>query len=119
MKKILFILTVIGLFFTIGCSSSSEVTVKVKSHQDYCAEYAEHMIKIMLDSQEMKKMSEEKISQMKEEFIKDKQENIQKCVEDYDKETIDCFLESKNVSEANRCISKMTRRLFKKASDSM
>ena len=97
MKKVLVLLTIIGMFAITGCTKSPEA---------HCAQAMDHVMEMMMKDPSMKKMPKEALAKMKEGFAKKKEEGVKECAAKYDKASVECILGAKEMKEMAKCDKK-------------
>jgi len=115
MKNLMLILLLSTVFLATSCSKKSNDETKkdnnktdnksetVKDPKAHCKSAMDNVVKIMLNSPEMKKMAKEKFEEMKKSFEEQKAKRTDKCVEDYNKDAVDCVIVAQKMSDLRNC----------------
>jgi diphthamide synthase (EF-2-diphthine--ammonia ligase) len=93
MKKVIFI-TLVATFLFTGCS---------KSKESQCDSAMSHMVGLLENDPDMKKMGPEILKKMKEGFEKEKNKRLKECVEKFDQKEVDCIMGLKSLKDAGKC----------------
>ncbi len=93
MKKVIFI-TLVATFLFTGCS---------KSKESQCNSAISHIVELIENDPDMKKMGPEILKEMKEGLEKEKDKKLKECVEKFDQKEVDCIMGLKSLKDAGKC----------------
>jgi len=94
MKKVLVLLTIMGMFAITGCTKSPEA---------HCAQAMDNVMNIMMKGDHIKKMPKEALAKMKEGMAKQKEKGVKECVKDYDKDAVACAIKADTMKAFMAC----------------
>jgi len=116
MKNLILILLLSIAFLGISCSKKTSDTKKkdgvkklnqksslLNNSKAHCESAVNNVMKIMLNNPEMKKMPKEELENRKKSLEEQKLKRIKKCIDDYNKDAVDCVNTASKMSDLHNC----------------